>query len=330
MRAAIWSAVLLTACAHTVHQNARTGEDGKISGAKKIELVDGEARVKDIVTYPGGDRVDWKAIELPAGKSGTLDLEMTYKPPRPGLKVVFEVYNQEQRPVEAKYDKRGRTRSTSIENASGKYFIRVYAPKRGDAAAYVLNAKFQAITPEPPVTYKDLPVPPPPNLADVVATRPCTTYDVTNPACELECPSGSPREHKGCKLAEERAKAEEAERIRKAECATKIAAWQTAVAAAQANIPKPLDTRFTSREVKGSELELTIAGGSKLGVTKQWKATLVRNGKPVPGGALRIVFVNDNDLKARTSLPSDSIKDARILLEPDTTATVLPPRPPGC
>ena len=44
-------------------------------------FAENEAKVRGVVTYPGGDRVDWKQIDLPEGKKGRLDLQMTYTTP---------------------------------------------------------------------------------------------------------------------------------------------------------------------------------------------------------------------------------------------------------
>ena len=81
-------------CARTIKQDAHTGKDGKYKGAKTITLEGNAAEVSGIVTYPGGDRVDWRVIELPADKSGKLDLELSWRPPRPGLDLAFDVYDQ--------------------------------------------------------------------------------------------------------------------------------------------------------------------------------------------------------------------------------------------
>ena len=85
MRVAITACLLVCACAHNVRQDKATSDDGKIKGAKPIELEKGAAEVRDIVTYPGGDRVDWKKIELPEKQRGSLDILLSWVTPRPGL-----------------------------------------------------------------------------------------------------------------------------------------------------------------------------------------------------------------------------------------------------
>jgi len=83
----------LVSCAHNVPQDSNTGKDGKPSGARALVLQNGEGHLAGIVTYPGGDRVDWRKVELPA--TSKLELEMTYTTPRPGLRVAFDVGEHE-------------------------------------------------------------------------------------------------------------------------------------------------------------------------------------------------------------------------------------------
>ena len=61
---------LLASCANNVPQDKTTGPDGSRKGAKELVLDNGEAKATGIVTYPGGDRVDWKLIQLPEKKRG--------------------------------------------------------------------------------------------------------------------------------------------------------------------------------------------------------------------------------------------------------------------
>src|ERR1043165_5320585 len=77
--------LLGAACMHNVPQDAKSGEDGKIKSARPMKMENNEASAKGIVTYPGGERIDWKLLELPAAKRGTLDLTLSWQPPRPGL-----------------------------------------------------------------------------------------------------------------------------------------------------------------------------------------------------------------------------------------------------
>ena len=74
--AAVAACFVLSACAKNVPQDSRTGEDGRNKGAQEMKLENNEAKARGIVTYPGGDRVDWKVLELPKDKVGTLGLRL--------------------------------------------------------------------------------------------------------------------------------------------------------------------------------------------------------------------------------------------------------------
>ncbi|MCX5744943.1 MAG: hypothetical protein NT062_20840, partial [Proteobacteria bacterium] len=137
----------LAACAHNVPQDTASGADAKQKGAKELHFENGEAREKGIVTYPGGDRTDWKLIEIPEKKTGTLELKLSWKAPRPKLQLAFDVFDEWNGEIVSskktnKKRSKGSTKSATISNAKGKYFVRVFAVGRGDAGAYTLTAEF--------------------------------------------------------------------------------------------------------------------------------------------------------------------------------------------
>jgi len=124
--------VVSLSCAHNVPQEKASGPDAKAKGAKSLEFENGEARASGIVTYPGGDRVDWKLVELPEKSKGTLDIKLSWTPPRPGLQLAFDVFDEWNAPVlsstkKSKKRSKGRTKTAQLDGAKGKYFIRVYA-----------------------------------------------------------------------------------------------------------------------------------------------------------------------------------------------------------
>jgi len=183
-------------CAKTVKQGAKTGEDGKSDGAVEVTLANNEGIAKGIVTYPGGDRVDWKTFELPKDKVGTLTIKLSWVPPRPGLDLSVAVLNQWNHVVaETKPNprrSRKKLKTLTIENAKGKYFLQVYAQKRSDAGRYTVTVAFtenivgdtfdwlkESIADPPKLPA----VPPPP-----VECTP-TSFDKKNPACITICPS---------------------------------------------------------------------------------------------------------------------------------------------
>jgi hypothetical protein len=243
--------LLLVACAHNVPQDKATGPDGKQKGALPVELVENEAKVKGIVTYPGGDRVDWRKIDLPQGTRGKLDLRLTYNTPRPGLRVAFDVFDQWNTPVVAAVKKPGRMQDASIDVAKGTYYVRIYAPRRQDAGTYRLEANFTPDIPPPP---PDLVVPEPPKLPAVPLA--CTSFDPNNEACVNVCPEvGAPPGWKACvdrdkaekdaetqRTACEQAEKERAERIK--------------------NAPKPMDKRIIDVKINGDEATITVAVGT--------------------------------------------------------------------
>ena len=137
----------LTACPKFVSQDKRTGSDGRSKGARSVFIENGEGKTKGIVTYPGGDRVDWKSVTLPEDQVGTLSMKLTWRSPREGLALGFDVFDQYGKLIVTqkggkKKRRLSRSRSADIESAKGKYLIRVYAPFRGDAGKYTLRVAF--------------------------------------------------------------------------------------------------------------------------------------------------------------------------------------------
>ncbi len=193
--AAVAACFVLSACAKNVPQDSHTGEDGRNKGAVEMKLENNEAKARGIVTYPGGDRVDWKVLDLPKDKVGTLGLRLRWTPPRPGLDLSIAVYNEWGRLLtEAKPNKRKRSRKTTknltLENIRGKLFIQIYASERGDAGRYTLTADWKELTVE---TFDWLAVEilDPPKLQAVPEpVKPCdlAAFDKKNPDCANKCP----------------------------------------------------------------------------------------------------------------------------------------------
>src|ERR1043165_3141695 len=119
--------LVLVACANNVPQDRSTGPDGKQKGAVPIAMVENEGAIKGVVTYPGGDRVDWRKIELPQGARGKLELTMKWQTPRPGLRAAFDVFDQWNTPVVAAAKKQqggAKVQSATIDVAKGTYYVR--------------------------------------------------------------------------------------------------------------------------------------------------------------------------------------------------------------
>src|SRR5262245_34805697 len=91
--------LVVSSCALNVAQDKSTGPDGKAKGAKPVKFENDEGKATGIVTYPGGDRVDWKVVELPEKKIGLLDVKLQWTPPRPGLQLAFDVFDEWNTPI---------------------------------------------------------------------------------------------------------------------------------------------------------------------------------------------------------------------------------------
>jgi hypothetical protein len=331
-------AAVVLSCAHDVPQDSHTGADGKEKGAKTITLENGEGKAKGIVTYPGGDRVDWKLVELPADKRGTLELKLTWVPPRPGLQLAMDVFDEWNSQVGAttkkssKKHSKGRIRSATIDNAKGKYFIRVYAVNRGDAGTYKLTVDFKETAGQLAFDVTKLEVPDPPRLAEVPAPEATCdefTFDVKNPACKLICPKqGAPAGWPPCK-----GQCPEPPDVNIQAC------WNTMpcpkppnrnVRACRAkDFPKctninepdpdnpncdnatapPVKGRVQSVQVSGAEVIIQISVGSDQGVKPSWSGRVLRGDTdtPLDGGDVKIVRVDKRSTVAKVKLTTDQV-----------------------
>jgi hypothetical protein len=128
------------ACGATITQHTKSGDDQAVTGAKTIKLDDGFGRSKDTVSYPGGDRVDWKTFELATKSDVTIALKWTA--PKPGLdlsmNILDDTYAVLKRVAPSKGDKtRKDAELKGLE--PGHYYVQVYASERGDAGEYTLD-----------------------------------------------------------------------------------------------------------------------------------------------------------------------------------------------
>jgi hypothetical protein len=348
MRVNVVLSIFIASCAHNVPQDKATAADGKIKGAKPLTLENGEARDSGIVTYPGGDRVDWKMIELPAKQRGTLDIKLSWTTPRPGLKLAFDVFDAwNARIATSKRQGTARNRLATIDNANGKYFIRVYAVGRGDAGRYKLGVEFkERVLPQGP-DWPSIPIPDPPKLADlptVTVTVPCDVFDPKNPDCRDKCPPGAPERWPGCKD-ECTAKPPDAgipacaktmscdrRNLDRRILACKIEWWPECSNPAKpdASNPKcddaqfpPVATRIGKKMVIGNEVEITIMAGKRSNIEAGWTAVLLQGttNKPLPGGTIKILRVDESTTIGRVSLTAQQVEENKsVLVSP-------PPKP---
>jgi hypothetical protein len=328
----------LLSCASNVPQDKKSGADGKVKGAKSMVLENGEAKATGIVTYPGGDRIDWKLIELPEKKKGTLEIKLQWTPPRPGLQLAFDVFDEWNELLVSSSKKtgkkaRGRNRSATLENAKGKYFIRVYALGRGDAGKYKLSAEFKETLTGPAFDPLKLEIPDPPKLAAVPEhVDPCDddNFDQKKPECKNYCPSrGAPKDWPPCEG-----------RCPKPPTIEVEACWKTMPCPKPADIrvkackpsdfppcpdkknpdqnnpnclvpADPIVGRIIGREVQGGELILRIGAGSDQGIGKTWRAVVIKgpdlNDKVVPGGDVQIVRIDKARIIGKTRLTAGQV-----------------------
>jgi hypothetical protein len=329
--------ILTSSCAHNVPQDASTGNDGKQKGAKTITLENGEGKASGIVTYPGGDRVDWKLIELPEKQRGTLDLKLSWTPPRPGLQLAFDVFDEWNQPIvqSAKTSKKrskGRIRLASVEGAKGKYFVRVYAVGRGDAGKYRLTADFKEATSGPKFDPLKLEIPDPPKLAAVPeAAVPCDefAFDPKNPECKLVCPAaGAPPGWPACKdrcptppdvnvpacLATMECPNPPDRRVKKC-VARRFPACPDPKKPDPDNpncdnikIP-PVMGRIINSSIQNGSVIVTIGAGTNSGIAPNWKASVMRgdSDQTLAGGDIEVVRVDKAVTIGKVHLTTDQL-----------------------
>ena len=337
--------ILVMSCAHNVPQDASTGNDGKQKGAKSITLENGEGKASGIVTYPGGDRVDWRLIELPEKQRGTLDVKLSWTPPRPGLQLAFDVFDEWNQPIvqSAKTSKKrskGRIRSASVEGAKGKYFVRVYAVGRGDAGKYRLSAEFKEAKSGPAFDPLKLEIPDPPKLAAVPEVDvPCDefAFDQKLPACKNVCPAtGAPPGWPPCKdkcptppdinvaacLAIMDCPTPPDRRVKK--CVPKRFPPCPDPKAPDLNNPNcdnikvpPVIGRIVSNRVSGADILITIGAGSNSGVQPNWKGTVLKGDtdQPLSGGEVSGIHVEKGTTTGKVHLTTDQLSaNSRVRL----------------
>jgi hypothetical protein len=328
----------LVACAHNVSQDSATGRDGRINGAQPIRLDNGEGISRGIVTYPGGDRVDWKSIELPQGKRGTLALDLSYKTPRPHLRVAFDVFDQYHAPVRPAVG-HVRNKHVAIDHAQGTYFVRVYAPGRGDAGTYKLVASFTEDV--APVDPGKLEIPDPPTLAAVPPPEvPCDHFDSRNPTCAKACPEDAPPSWKGCT---DTCRTPD---VNNRACWTTMACptppdrrvndcmlepakhWQACADFAHPDPNNPLCDRAYQKPVEAHVISVTVQGGYALvtldvgsdsSIDSSWSGHILRGESDalLDGGDLSIVRIDKRRSVAKVRLTSDVVTaNRRVRLVP--------------
>ena len=283
----ILAATFAIGCVKNVPQHSHSGKDYRRKGAKKIKLdEDGEGRAKGIVTYPGGDRVDWKQFETPEGMGdGELKIKLRWKPPRRGLDLAFNVYDQYfHRVARAKPSKkRRRSKSVTIDHAvPGKYYIQIYAPRRIDAGAYRVSVQYEELPATVEVKMDPSQIPDPPKLAGV-------------PEPVEEDPKVEDPKVEDPKVEDPKVEDPPADR------------------------PKPYKTRVVGIQLAGRFVIVTLKGGTNRGISRDWTGSLLRGGSSnaLTGGELEIIKVTKSKTVARVKLTIDQVSaNKSALLSP--------------
>jgi hypothetical protein len=334
--AAALAILVVASCARNISQDKATGPDGKVKGAKALTLENGEAKASGIVTYPGGDRVDWKLLEIPEKQRGQLDIKLQWTPPREGLQLAFDVFDEWNTPIvqskkTGKKKSTARVRTAMIDDAKGKYFIRIYAPNRGDAGKYKLTVEFRETTGPGTINWATVEVPEPPKLAAIPeAEAVCDefSFDIKNPACRTVCGNGAPPNWPGCagKCPTPPDPTNEAcwdkvcpspPTMRSKACMRDVAKNFPPCDKANPDPdnPKcnvkaaPVVGRVMRQEVQGNEVVITVAAGSDQGITSGWKGQLLRGttDAPLDGGSFAVLRVGKRELIGKVKLTPDQV-----------------------
>jgi hypothetical protein len=341
-RVAVVAAALafMAGCPKNVPQDSASGEDAKPKGAKALELDQNEGKATGIVTYPGGDRVDWKVIDLPKDATGSLKLTLRWTPPRPGLDLSFDVLNEWYREVESvkpnkRRNSRKKSKAVTLEKAKGKYYIGIYASERGDAGKYTLTAEF---TPDAVDTFDWLAIPisDPPKLPSVPEPlKPCDpkAYDPKNPLCAGVCPDPPDTKNPACAnvcptppdenipACLETMPCPVPPDVKFKKC--KPSNWPKCDPAnfdktnpnCLSYRPPDVLAEVTDAQPASGGLTITIGAGSKQGVDKGWTGVVLdKNSKPVRGGGFTILSVTGVASVAKVKLELEAVQGAKVRL----------------
>jgi hypothetical protein len=282
------AAVLATGCLTNVPQHKNSGKDQRTKGARKFKVEDGEGRSRrDVVTYPGGDRIDYWSFKLPEGNRGTLTVKVKFKPPRPGLDVAFRLYDEyfarlgHAKPTP---DSGKRSKKIKVKNAEAglTYYVQVYAPRRLDAGRYQISVRYNEsktkVAAGPTIVVDDLPDPP--KLPAIP--------DVEPPADPVPCPNDPSRMQPNCE---------------------------------DAPPPKvdPIPARVVKFQVSGSgAVIITVDKGKNAGIEQGWVGKVVNSaGKTVDGGEFKVTKVTSGEAVGKVQLSVDQIRaNRKVVLTP--------------
>jgi len=224
---------------------------------------------------------------------------------------VFDQWNRPIVATKAAASRRGRARSATIDDALGTYFVRVYAPRRGDAGAYTLTASFEQLEQTDHVDLPSLTIPDPPRLAAVPPPEEtCDAWDPSRGICKRSCPFDAPKGWVGCKVRDDGEAAAEAAKAR-----------AQAYAACLKEQPTPVTTRIIHVEVQGDTVQVKLDAGTNdvAKLSTRWSARVLLDGtdKPIPNGTVTLRGVGTLQSRGSSTLTVDQLNhNQRVLLTP--------------
>jgi hypothetical protein len=120
-----------------VRPDEKSGGDEERHKAKPLKV--GESQ-SDSVDYKGGDRTDWKVIELE--DAGILTIEVVLDNPKTNVSVVlFDRFGRQvSKVVHTKEDENPLIRLIA-DCGAGRHFVRIQAGHESDKTGYTINAK---------------------------------------------------------------------------------------------------------------------------------------------------------------------------------------------
>lgn len=280
-KVAVLTALLVAACGGAqkpVLPDANSGTDSswKTPGKLEIDSDSKSGTAADTVSYPGGDRTDWRRLKIAAESDVTFTLNVT--PSRPGLDVQLKVLDESYNVLGTGVgEKSGRKKVVVKKAEPGKYYVVVYAPNVGDAGAYKLKVK---VKPTPVVDAGGTPVAtggPDVPLPDKLAAIP-PGNSKSGPK-----PPRPPREPKEPKEPKEPVVVEDTS--------------------------KTLRARIVDMASGGSGTILTLDKGSSAGLTKGAKGSILNKAGKVVGSAT-VTSLSEGSSRADTSASMDVLGDA--------------------
>jgi hypothetical protein len=217
----------------------------------------------------------------------------------------------------------------------GTYFVRVFAPRRGDAGAYKLVASFAE---DPPIIVMKVDVPDPPHLPSVPPPKEeCLHLDPHNSECDDACPDDAPSNWKGCRTTCRTPDANNpacvhtmtcvAADTRVDDCMRHQDKWWKACDYANVDSSNPrcagpapsVSAHILKVDEEGDDVVITISAGSTSHIGGDWKVTVLSGSSdnPLAGGTAKVLRVDKLQSKARLHLKREQIdKNQNVRLSP--------------